>query len=209
MTSHFHRIRTFLVGATVASMGLGWAPDTHADKVDSITKAAYIRNALNFAEWPKGTFPSKSDPVILGVAGDARQIEKSFRLAFEKLGHRIQNRKVVIKGFDDPMELAAALLKDGARACQAIYLPASLETRNWIQTLGKHPVILVSDEEDFIAQGGEVSLSPKPGAEGRYLYDIHIQRLKARGLRFNSSFLRIRKAVRIVNTKDTFVSSKP
>ena len=61
---------------------LGWLCPVSGNEGEVIIKAAYVRNALNFAEWLKGTFPSRNTPFKLGVAGNPTEMMQSLELAF-------------------------------------------------------------------------------------------------------------------------------
>jgi len=172
-----------------------------AQNEKSIIKAAYIRNALNFAHWPKKTFPSQGSSFQLGIAGKAPELEASLQLAFEKLNHRIQNRKVHLIKLGTPQAFSDLITKSGSRSCNALFLPSS-EKENflkWLQVAGKHSILLMSDDPEFIDQGGTFSLSPKDNTPNRYMYVIHVKKLRARKIRFNSEFLRLRSAVKIIS----------
>jgi len=172
-----------------------------AQNEKSIIKAAYIRNALNFAHWPKKTFPSQGSSFQLGIAGEAPELEASLRLAFDKLNHRIQNRKVHLIKLGTPQAFSDLITKSGSRSCNALFLPSS-ENENfakWLKAAGSQPVLLMSDDPEFIDQGGTFSLSPKDNTPNRYVYAIHVKKLRARKIRFNAEFLRLRSAVKIIS----------
>ena len=173
----------------------------HAASEEDIIKAAYLRNALNYANFPKEAFPSPSSPFQIGIAGEASSLKKSMNLAFEELGHRIQARAVKILSFQDPTALSNHASKPGRNSCHAVLLPESEGARihEWLEALGESSILMISDDPGFIDKGGAVSLVPNPDSKGRYLYNIHTQRLRSRGIRFNSGFLRIRSTVKVVD----------
>lgn len=175
-------------------------PVVGADEQENIVKAAYIRSALNFAEWPRGSYPVGSGHFRLGIAGKSREIEKQYRIAFEKLGHRILNRSVEILSFDSPDKLSDYLGQPES-SCHALFVPASEASRSkeWIQAAGKRPIPLFSDDPEFISNGGDAMLIPYPTSPGRFQYHIHTNRLKAKKIRFNSGFLRLRTTVKVVS----------
>ena len=166
-----------------------------------VIKAAYLRNALNFARWPNRTFPSPATHFQLGIAGETPEMEASLRLAFEQLNHRIQNRKVILRKFKNAGELLEALKSKGGRACNALFIPTSEKEnfQKWIQAAQNHAILLISDDPDFIDQGGTTSLTPNPNVPNRYIYNIHIKRLRAGQIHFTTEFLRIRSAVRTLS----------
>lgn len=128
-------------------------------------------------------------------------MEESLEMAFEKLNYRIQNRTVLIQTFRNPGALAEHLGNNGARGCQAIYMPKAETARakQWLEVVGKKPVILFSEDPAFIDAGGSICLTPNPRAKGRFYYTIHTQRLKTQKIRFNSEFLRMRSAVKTIS----------
>lgn len=167
----------------------------------NIIKAAYLRNALNFADWPNGTFPSRNSPFILGLAGQEDELETSLRLAFGQLNFRIQNRAVQIRVFKNAGGLAEAVGKEGVRACQALFIPATFKADYpfWIKAAGNHPILLISDDASFTDQGGALSLLPSPKQKGRFIYNIQLKHLRVRRLRFNKEFLRIRSSIKVIS----------
>ena len=172
-----------------------------AQEEDQIIKAAYIRNALHFARWPNQTFESTHTPFRLGFAGKDEALEASLRLAFGQLNHRIQNRKVELIIFQSSEELENAIAKEGSRTCHAIFVTASeeKEAENWINTVNSYPILMMSDDQNFIEKGGTVSLVPNPDTPKRYLYHIDLKRLRTQKLRFHAEFLRIRTTVKIIS----------
>jgi hypothetical protein len=57
------------------SLILEGASETH------VIKAAYLRNALNFARWPRGDFPGPRSDFVIGFAGEDEKLLNSLRLA--------------------------------------------------------------------------------------------------------------------------------
>lgn len=175
----------------------------HAASEEDIIKAAYLRNALNYCNWPQESFPLPTGSFQIGIAGKAHGLKKSLQMAFGKLGYRIHARKVEILAFQDPAALARHANQANIGLCHAIFLPESEEARanEWLEALGGKPILMISDDPGFITKGGAVSLVPNPKIKGRYQYKIHTLRLKSRGIRFNSGFLRITSTVKIVDKK--------
>ena len=168
---------------------------------ESVIKAAYIRNALNFARWPNQTFESTNTPFRLGLAGNEKELEQSLQLAFGQLNHRIQNRKVELRFFRTQEELTNELKKNGSRTCHALFIPASEgeKVEAWIDAVHKLPIFMISCDVEFIEKGGTVSLVPKKDTPNRFMYHIHVRRLRTQNLRFNAEFLRIQSAVKIIS----------
>ena len=99
-----------------------------------------------------------------------------------------------------PGDLGKALNKR-PDTCHALLLPES-ETENaaeWLKVTAQQPVLPISEDPNFIQKGGEVALAPNQQKPGRFIYLVHVERLKERRIRFNSGFLRIRSSVTIIN----------
>ena len=173
----------------------------HAQAEKNVIKAAYLRNVMNFANWPAGTFKSSNADFQIGFAGTDPEMEGSLEMAFEKLNYRIQNRRVNIRIFRTPGALEVFLGNKGANGCQAIFLPTSetVRAKQWIDVVGNKPVLLFSEDPGFIDAGGSICLTPNPRVKGRFYYTIHTQRLQKQKIRFTTQFLRMRSAVKTIS----------
>ena len=195
-----HSCRLLRLGMAMSILQQWFLTPLSAQQDTQVIKAAYIRNVLNFARWPNQTFASTHTPFRLALVGNDKELEASLRLAFEQLNHRIQNRKVELVLFKTPEELKDKVSTQGSRTCHALFIPTSEEDKTeWINTVKLHPILLISDDPKFVENGGTVSLVPKEDTPNRYIYHIHLKRLRTQKLRFHAEFLRIRSAVKIIS----------
>jgi len=167
----------------------------------AVIEAAYIRNALNYARWPKGSYQDQKIPFRLAIAGNAEALKQSFDMAFNKLNYRIQDCSVQLLHFPSPATLAKEISVKGKGTCQALFIPKSekVQLKEWIRVTKDLPILLISDEPDFIKTGGEVALVPNPQTPKRFYYIIHSKRLESKNLRFSLEFLRLRNPVKVIS----------
>lgn len=94
---------------------------------------------------------------------------QSLELAFNKLGYRIQNRDVEVLNFPTPGDIEKAL-NETPYACHALFLPLSETERaaEWVKVTSKLPILLISEQPDFLHKGGEVALAPNQVKPGRF-----------------------------------------
>lgn len=177
------------------SLLLEGASETH------VIKAAYLRNALNFARWPRGDFPGPRSDFVIGFAGEDEKLQNSLRLAFEQLNYRVQDRRVKLIHFATPEEFETAINNLQSAPIQVLFVTenANEQLKDWVEICGKLPILLISDHPDFHEAGGHVTLTPNPDSEDRYIYRIHLPNLKACKLRFTAEFLRIRTTVNVIS----------
>lgn len=178
---------------------LSWVSPVPGNPAEShFIKAVYLRNALNFAYYPKDTFPTYKSPFLIGIAGDAPGMKESLDLAFGQLGHKIQNRKVEIQVFPDPGSMTGN--PSQSPQCHALFLPESetAKIKEWIQAADGKRVLFCSEDQGCLQQGGDVALSPNPSFPNRYLYHIHVGRLKGKDIRFHTNFLRTSSSVKVI-----------
>jgi len=195
-----HRLRLLITGIFIClsfsgiSIPLCGAGDTH------VIKAAYLRNAFNFARWPGDAFASSTSRFEIGFVGKDEKLENSLRLAFEKLQYRVQDRSVRLTHHDTPEEFLESQKNNGT-SCHVLFLSSTEKEslKSWVQACEKKPVLLISDHPDFQDFGGHVWITPNPKAKGRYIYNVHLPNLKSCNLRFTAEFLRLRSAVNVIS----------
>lgn len=199
LNSPRHRLRLLLVGILLCSTFPGNSHTLLGAGETHVVKAAYFRNAFNFARWPSRAFPNKTSRFEIGYAGEDKELEQSLQLAFEKLQYRVQNRSVRLTSFDAPEALEKQL--EQSPAIHALIISASEKDQldDWMQACGNQPILLISDHPEFSEAGGHVWMTPNPKIKGRYIYNVHLPNLKSSKIRFTNEFLRLRSAVNVIS----------
>lgn len=153
-------------------------------------RALYLYNFSLFVNWPDSAFESPDSPVVYCVVGNNR-----LRKTLEKLldGESSRGRS---------LRMAGEKPASGWAGCHLLYLSGSLgsevaEIRDALQ--GK-PVLLVSDSEKFVQEGGMVSLIRK-GRRVRPV--INLEAVKAAGIRISSKLLRLSRLVTTRREKES------
>jgi len=179
---------------------MGQAQKIEEQKEHNVIKAAYLRNALSYAHWPKGTFPDNNANLEIVVAGKEKELALTLQTAFQNLNYRIKERKVKVHHRTNPLQLRE-LLKAPDNVVHVLFIRFGEKDRfeEWIQTVGDRPILIISDHPHFLDFGGMVSLSLNPRVKKRFLYHIHLPRLKARGIRFENQFLRMKSVANLIS----------
>ena len=164
-----------------------------------VIKAAYFRNAFNFARWPGDAFPSKTSRFEIGYAGKDEDLAQSLQLAFETLQYRVQNRSVRLTSFATPEALEKQLEQSPPLHVLIISESVKDQLADWIQPCANQAILLVSDHPDFSEASGHVWITPNPKLEDRYVYNVHLPNLKPSQIRFTKEFLRLRSAVNVIS----------
>lgn len=109
-------------------------------------KAVYLFNFLKFIEWPHSAFAHVRSPFVIGIFGDN---PFGGSLAEAVSGEQIGGRGVVVRRFNQ---------LDSAKDCHVLFVSASEESRMGpiVAALRSKPVVLVSDIEEFAANGGTI-----------------------------------------------------
>jgi hypothetical protein len=110
-------------------------------------KAAYLLNFSRYVEWPSQTFPTPSAPIRICVLG-----EDPFGATLSQTvaRQRTQGRDVQSVQVPSP----EAVISVG---CQVLYIAAEQRpSRHWQSVLRGHPIVTVSEGEDFLDEGGMI-----------------------------------------------------
>jgi YfiR/HmsC-like len=145
-------------------------------------KAVYILNFFQFVEWPDSAFENGQSPIVLAVLGDdpfGKILDETVQS--EKIG----SRSIVVKRFHGLNELGP---------CQALFISSS--EKGTVQTIlnriDDHPVLTISDIEDFGDQGGDIGFYFD---NNKIRFAINVQALKQSDLRVSSKLLRLAKII--------------
>ncbi|MCP4698081.1 MAG: YfiR family protein [Gammaproteobacteria bacterium] len=148
-------------------------------------KAVFLLNFANFVTWPQAVFASAGTPFHLCVLGQ-NPFGKALELTVEDEdvgGHAIT------------VEYLSSLEK--IAYCHLLFINRSEEKRlpEILERVREHPVLTVSDMNDFVVRGGMVQFF-KYGKKKKIRFYIDPETVKEAGLRISGNILRIAKIVR-------------
>ena len=143
---------------------------------ESSAKAAFVFHLTQFVTWPE--VPANT-PFKIGVLGP-----DPFGSVLDKLiaGEKAGGREVTVERSSFLSNLAD---------CQLIYVsPTAAEPMARIVAVTKgHPILLVGESGDFLAQGGMVRLFRT--RERKLRLQISLEKVQAAGLKMSSQLLRV------------------
>ena len=153
-----------------------------ASYADHQIKAVFLYHFTRFINWPETAFASASSPFNLCTteASDLSEVLES-AIAGEAVAGR-------------PLRLIPGVDLDEIHACQLIFLPAghNPELLLAIKNLGPTNILTVSDDDDFISQGGIIRLE---FSAGRVRPVINTTALDKAHLKASAKLLQLAKLV--------------
>lgn len=118
-------------------------------------KAAYLYNFAKSAQWPEQSLASGSSPLLIGVvAGDEEFIDT---LRQTVAGKTVGTHVILVKRVSTEAEMDF---------CQIIFFRSSAghkRTQAFIASLASASILLVGEDDAFLAQGGMINLVSKDG----------------------------------------------
>jgi hypothetical protein len=108
-------------------------------------KAAYLYQFGRYVEWPAKAFANPSSPFVIGVLEQDPLLPDLEQIAKIK---KIQDRPIQIRRFASPGDI---------RACNILYLPASLSSEKLVEVIRRisgKSTLLVGDAGDILNVGG-------------------------------------------------------
>lgn len=114
-------------------------------------KAAYLLSLPKYVEWPAASFASADAPFVIGVFGKDPIVDV---LKSSLANRERQGRDVTLRHFAD--KLSSEQLQE----CHIVYVSAAKKTElaDLLAKLGTKPVLTVADYEEFVTNGGMISL---------------------------------------------------
>lgn len=145
-------------------------------------KAAFIYNFAKFVEWPQSTFASDSTPLQLCAFTGAVSATPLSLID----GRLAQGREIKLTTIDGPSE---------ASACQILYLTDE-HRASWfaaLPDLSLRPVLTISEDANFIDNGGIVSLFIE---KDHVRFRVNLTAAQQNGLKFSARILQLAQDVR-------------
>lgn len=151
----------------------------HADEIsrEYRIKAAYLYNLGKFIIWPNESDMPKDAPITLCVYG-----YNPFERYLDKLQERqIRGRSIAVRYLGE---------HDAIDNCQLLFISQLNTSRPKLLSAPPPypPILTVSDDQDFLNQGGHVSLVT---ANNNVQLDINLTRAKQTGFNVSASLLEI------------------
>jgi hypothetical protein len=147
-------------------------------------KAVFLYQLLHFTEWPQKAFAADQDIIIIGILG-----KDPFGSMFKPVeGGAIDGRRLVVKRFEKG---ASA---ESLKACQLLFISSSLggDVGVVLESLNEHPVLTVSEVEDFVELGGMVNFLVK---KDELKLEINQGAAERVGIKLRSKLLRLAERI--------------
>jgi hypothetical protein len=145
-------------------------------------KAVFLLNFAKFVEWPAKTFPDAKAPFVIGILGD-----DPFGDALVKIvkGQTARGRRIEVRHFKATEDYGG---------CQLLFLSRSVaaQSEEILQRLQGQPVLTVSEQENFVRQGGTIGFVVV-GKSVRF--DINARAAAAANLKVSSKLLAVARMV--------------
>lgn len=141
-------------------------------------KAAAFYNIIAFTNWPSSAFASPDSPLVVGIVGDgpiASLIERVLR------NETWRGRKIVLRQNADGRTVPICHVLFIARSQRANWAAIRAECHN-------HPILAVSDGDNFAAEGGNVQLAIE---QRKLRILVNLAATRANGLQLSSNLLHL------------------
>jgi hypothetical protein len=173
--------RLRLTGAALALVlaSLCLAPPAHAEssRNEYAVKAVFLYNFCQFMDWPRSSFASPSDPIIIGVLG---------RNAFGSLlndavrDELVRGRAIRVEYFTSAAQAKCHILfiSDAEFRRAPLDLPA----------LHSRGIATVGESDTFIANGGMIALV---AVENKVRLRVNLPAVRATRIEISSKLLRV------------------
>lgn len=140
-------------------------------------KAAYLYNLGKFITWPDENTMPKDAPITLCVYG-----HNPFDSYLDKLQERqIRGRAIAVRYIGE---------HDAVEGCQLLFISQLNSTQPKLLSAAPPypPILTVSDDQDFLNYGGEISLVT---VSNNIQLDINLTRIKQAGFSVSANLLEI------------------
>jgi hypothetical protein len=141
-------------------------------------KAAALYNIVSFTEWPDNAFASPDAPLVIGVLGTGPVGDLIDGLVQNEL---CRGHKLTVQHY--------ARVAD-VQTCHVLYVASSEQsnTREVRKRFSRRPILLVSDLDNFAADGGAVQLAIE---HNRLRILVNLAVTQSSGLRLSSNLLHL------------------
>ncbi len=146
-------------------------------------KAAFLFNFAQFVEWPPSAFASTNSPLVIGLWGN-----DPFGKSLDDLVHGESVR-------GHPLEIRHVRGADDLAGVQVLFIARSEQNRlpGILRSVGKKPVLTVSDIDRFAERGGMIGMVM---VANKVRFKINQDEAKSSGLQLNARLLRLAEITR-------------
>jgi TonB family protein len=141
-------------------------------------KAAYLYNFAKSTEWPEQSLPVGSSPVVIGVfSGDEEFVDALQQIV---AGKTVGTHAIMVKRVASETEV---------EFCQLVFFRSSAghkRTQGLISSLAGANVLLVGEDDAFLAEGGMINLVLK---NGTIRFEINTVSLERANIRLSAALL--------------------
>lgn len=146
-------------------------------------KAAFLLNFTKFVEWPSGSFPDETSPIVIGLFGTDPfdgQMEEVVR------GRMVNGRTLVVERITSAKE---------AQSAHLLFIPeeADREIPALLQSLRHVPVVTVGESERFGENGGMITFV-RHGDKVRF--EINIAAAQSADLKISAQLQKLARRIR-------------
>ena len=176
-------VRAFclMLAATVLTPINNSPAETDKGSSEYELKAAFLYNFAKFVEWPAGTFPDETAPIVVGVVGD-----DPFNGSLDSVGGKSANgRQVAIRRLSASQDL---------RSCHMLFVSSSERKRlpQIVAIIDGASVLTVGEMEGFASNGGMIRLTME---DNRVRFEINAGTARRARLKISSKLLSLAKRV--------------
>ncbi len=145
-------------------------------------KAAYLFNFGRFVRWPAGAPPERFTICVLGRDPFGAELDAAVA------GVTIDGQRAVARRLDSPQDVGG---------CRVVFISASEDNQlsQVLETLGRSPVLTVSDMPQFTTRGGMIQFVADAN---RVRFEVNLTTAESAGLMFSSELLKVAVAIRRV-----------
>ncbi len=141
-------------------------------------KAVFLFNFTQFVEWPAASFPTVTDPMVIGVLG-ANPFGSY--LSETIAGENVNGHPLVVQNFNTI---------DEVKTCHVIFLNLKddAKLKQAIEVFKGRKILTVCDAPNFLQQGGMIRFYTK---NNKIQLQINLDVVKAANLSISSKLLRL------------------
>jgi hypothetical protein len=158
-------------------------PDDDTAVIESKIKAAFIYKFTNYIEWPQNLFSQPDTPITIAVMGDN---QLAVELNQVVAGRTANGRRIIVsklKDIDPSTVIHILFVGQNARA----------QIGQIIKALEGRPVVIVTEWEGALAQGGIINFLL---IDEHVRFEIALDSAEKRGLKLSSELLTVAQSVR-------------
>ncbi len=166
------------VAAALAICGAGSPIAAAAASPEYEAKAVFLFHFAQLVEWPEQAFAQPDSPFVIGILG---QDPFGSVLDEKARGETIHNRRILVKRFRRPEDLAA---------CHVLFICRSEQNRlpQILSRLGGASTLTVAETDQFVRGGGMVRLK---WLEPKVRFDVGPRAAEKAGLRIKADLLEL------------------